>query len=254
MKRTFLFLVCAVALGTAAARGFVYENAYELQSDGDFDGNGLRDLIIVDKATGNYRIGYQLSPGNCTWVSARASGIANATGLGIGKIDSLSFDSIALTGPDANRVNLMDATNTGSAGLPVSVFIPSLGPNVAAVIDISGPTNTPLADLYVASMYNGVAPYRETLVRNNGSTNQTTLADNPILRLRERANPSLLHTNRPARLALFERNAQVNQDLFSIYDTSSGAATYVTAAITTSLPNPMEYVTGQFVSTNPYTQ
>jgi hypothetical protein len=252
MKRSFLFLVCAVALGTAAARGFVYENAFELHGDGDFDGNGLRDLIIVDKATGNYRIGYQLSPGACTWESARASGIANATGLGIGKLDSLSFDSIALTGPDANRVNLMDANNTGSASLPVSVFIPSLGPNVAAVIDIA--TNTPLADLYIASLYNGLAPYRETLVRNNGSTNQTVLADNWIPYLRERANPSLLHTNRPVRLALFERNAGVNQDLLSIYDTSTGAVTFVTSVVATNLPNPMEYVTGQFVSTNPYTQ
>ena len=37
---------------------------------------------LVDKATGDYRIGYQLAPGEYTWVSARASGIANATGLG----------------------------------------------------------------------------------------------------------------------------------------------------------------------------
>jgi len=104
-------LVLAVT-SLRAAPAFVYENAYELQSGGDFDGNGLPDLVILDKATGSYRIAYQLTPGNCSWVSARASGIANATGLGLGKLDSLTFDSLAVTGPDANRINVLDANNT----------------------------------------------------------------------------------------------------------------------------------------------
>jgi hypothetical protein len=248
-------LIClASALVSPARAGFVYENAWELQSDGDFDGDGRRDLIIVDKATGTYRIGYQLSPGVYTWVLPRASGIAGATGLGIGKINSQSYDSLALTGPDANRVNLIDATNTSIPGLPISVFLPSLGPNVAAVIDIGGPTNTVLDDLYVASLYNGIPAWRETLIRNNGGTNQTLLADNSILYLRERANPVLLHTNRPTRLGLFERGTGPTNDMFSVFDMSGGAALKLTSATVSRAPQPFEYVTGQFAAANPYTE
>ena len=238
----------------AVAGGFVYENAWEMQSGGDFDGDGRRDLVILDKATGSYRIAYQLSPNVYTWNSARASGIANATGLGIGRLDSLAFDSLAVAGPDANRINILDANNTAVAGLPASIFLPSLGPNLAGVIDIGGGGNTAHDDLYATSLYNGVVPYRETLLRNDGTTNRTVLADNLIPYLRERANAVLLHTNRPARLALFDRSVSASDDLFNLLDLSSGAAVNAASVATSRTPQPYEYVTGQFVSTNPYTQ
>src|SRR6516162_10127393 len=95
--RLLWLLVIGSLVIVEEARAFVYETPYELQADGDFDGDGRRDLIIVDKATGNYRIAYQLAPGTYTWVSPRASGVPNATGLGIGKLTSLSFDSLAVT-------------------------------------------------------------------------------------------------------------------------------------------------------------
>ncbi len=236
-----------------AALPFVFENAFELQSDGDFDGDGRRDLIIVDKATGAYRIGYQLSSNTITWAAARASGIAGATGLGIGKLNSTVYDSLALAGPDANRINILDATNGAAPALPASVFIPSLGPNLAAVIDIGGVGNNSYDDIYAASIYNGPPYYRETLLRNT-PTNRTLIADNLIGYLRERANPVLLHTNRPPRLALFERNVSVNVDYFSIFDLSSGAAASVASVGTNQTPRPYEYVTAQFIATNPYPQ
>jgi hypothetical protein len=250
----FWLAVAALAffVPPVALRAFVYENAWELQADGDFDGDGRRDLIIVDKSTGDYRISYQLAPGVLTWTASRASGISGATGLGIGKLTSLTYDSLALTGPDANRINIIDATNTAAAGLPASVFISSLGPNVSAVIDIG--TNTPQDDLYITSVYNGPPPFRETLVSNDGTTNRTVLADNSISYLRERANPVLIHTNRPVRLAFFQRNTAAGQDSFSIFDLSSGAATNVATVPILQTPKPYEYVTGQFNSANPYTQ
>src|SRR6266487_3208348 len=111
MKGTAYCLLLAAGLGTISARAFVYETPDELQGDGDFDGDGRGDLIILDKATGNYRIAYQTAPGVYSWVSARASGIPNATGLGLGRLNSLAFDSLAITGPEANRVNVLDANS-----------------------------------------------------------------------------------------------------------------------------------------------
>ena len=250
-------LLCLLAFGSSLLASFggsfVYENAWELQSDGDFNGDSLRDQLIVDKATGSYRVGYQVTPGVYSWASARASGIANATGLGIGKLNSLVFDSIALTGPDANRVNILDATNTALAGQPASVFIPSLGPNSVAAIDIGGGGSTVHDDLCVASLYNGVSAFRETLLRNDGTTNRTVLSDSSSSYRRERANPVLLHTNRYPRLALFQRNVGTN-DYLNFYDLSGGTTLNIQTIVTSRTPNPCEYVTGQFTSTNPYTQ
>ena len=254
--KTLLCLCLLAGAGFAArcAPPFVYENAAELQSTGDFDGNGLSDLVIVDKATGSYRIAYQLSPGVYSWVPARASGIANATGLGIGKLDSLTFDSLAIAGPDANRINLLDANNAAAASEPANVFIPSLGPNLVGVIDIGGAGNTANDDLYVASIYNGVLPYRETLVRNNGTTNRTILADNPLSDLRERANSIVINTNSYPRLALFDRNALPGMDGFECLNTASGASVLDISYLIYNSPEASDYVTAQFVSTNPLTQ
>jgi len=249
-----LCLLAAACAPAFAAPSFVYETPFELQASGDFDGDGRLDLLIIDKTTGDYRIGYQLAPGAYTWVPARASGIAGATGLGLGRFNSLSYDSLAVTGPDANRINLLDATSTGVAGLPVSVFIPSLGPNLAVGIDIGGPTNTALADLYVASLYNGANAFRETLMRNNGGTNQTVLADHPLSYERELGNAVLVHTNRAPVLSLMERTVSPGFDHLSIFDLSLGVASNLTSVALARAPRPCQYVTAQFVSTNPYTQ
>ena len=130
-----------------AAPAFVYETPWEMQADGDFDGDGRRDLVILDKATGNYRLAYQVTPGNYNWVSTRASGISGATGLGIGRLTSLTYDALAVTGPDANRVNILDASSGSAAGLPASVYLPSIGPNGVGVINIGGGGDTTPIDV-----------------------------------------------------------------------------------------------------------
>ena len=259
MKTKFLqlcapCLLLASSLAVYGAPPFVYETPYELQANADFDGDANLDLIIVDKTTGDYRIAYQLSPGVYTWVPARASGIANATGMGLGRLNSLLYDSLAVAGPDANRINLLDATSTNLAGLPSSVFIPSLGPNLTVAIDIGGPTNTLLADLYAASLYNGTNAFRETLIRNNGGTNQTVLADNAVPSQRARGNPVLVHTNRAPLLSLFQRNISPGVDYLTLFSLSAGIASNLASIATSQNPQPYDYVSAQFVSTNPYTQ
>src|SRR5262249_33278248 len=57
------------------ARAAVYETANEFTSAGDLDGDGRVDVVNVDKASGNFRIGYQLAPDQFSWANARGSGI-----------------------------------------------------------------------------------------------------------------------------------------------------------------------------------
>jgi hypothetical protein len=255
MKKSSLLLLlglwCATTLTRAA---MVYETPWELQSDGDFDGDGRRDLILVDVASGNFRIGYQSAPQVFTWAAARSGGIIPTTGLGIGRLNSLTYDSFALAGPEANRVNIVNANVPGATASPESVFIPSVGPNAVAAIDIGGGGNTTHHDLYVPSLYNGTPAHRQTLVRNNATTNRTTLLDGGVSYRRERLNPILLHTNRFPRLALFDRGVSPVADEFRVLDLSSGPPVVVDALGTLATPHPFEYVSAQFVRTNPYTQ
>ena len=256
-NQLLLFLTTTALLASGGARAFVYENTYECQGDGDFDGDGRPDLVIADKATGGYRIAYQLSPGNYTWVSTRASGITPLTGLGLGRLFNTNRDALAFTGPDANRVNLLDASVSTVAGTPVSAFISSLGPNMVGVIDIGGAGNWPVADLYIGSIYNDPSSTpRESLLRNDG-TNQTGLADNalsPVGSFRERANQVLVKTNLAPRLGMYARKTGALNEEFRIYDLSSGAPSLTLSLGGLNTPTPSEYVFAQFATTNPLPQ
>ena len=59
------WLVTAGAMAFAAAlwcpktRAFVSETEPELFGTGDFDGNGKTDVVILDRPSGKYRLGYQ---------------------------------------------------------------------------------------------------------------------------------------------------------------------------------------------------
>ena len=246
-----LGVLCAVS-----APAFVYENDWEFQSDGYFDTDGQLDLVIVDKATGNYRVGFQLTPGNYTWAAARASGIQNVMGFTVGRLTATNRDALAFTSPDANRINILDATNTSTAGLPISVFIPSVGPNLVAAIDIGGAGNITNDDLYVCSVYNSGSNLRETLLRNDGA-NFTVMSDTglaPADSYRTRANPVLLKTNSFPRLAVFSRNTSPGYDTFQTYTMTSGVPVLAFSQLTLGGAVSFDYIHGQFATTNAYTQ
>ena len=44
---------------------------------GDFNGDGLSDIVVVDRATGQYRVGWQKAPDNVGWSPAQPSGIGD---------------------------------------------------------------------------------------------------------------------------------------------------------------------------------
>ena len=258
MKTQLLSLLIAAACFApgGVARAFVYETSAEFQADGDFDADGRPDLVIADKATGVYRLGYQLSETNYTWGAARASGVKPLTGFNVGRLITLTNDALVFTGVEANRINILDVADYSTAGLPASVFIPSLGPNMAGAIDIGGPGPTLHDDLYVCSILNGGSNPRETLIRNDGST-RTNLADNPLAPITswlERANKVTVKTNLPPRLGVFKRKIGPSVEQFRIYDFAGGSASLTCGLGMLDTPIPAEYVFAQFATTNSLTQ
>ena len=157
----------ALAAGSVAALAFVSETERELVGTGDFDGNGKQDVVIFDRGTGKYRLGYQNADGTFAWVNYRVSGLKDPTWLTVGHLVNADKDAIAVTPAEANLVHILDAADAGSPAKPVAIPYETLGPGGVVAVDIGGAGNTPLDDLAVGSVYND--PNKLSLLRNDGS-------------------------------------------------------------------------------------
>src|SRR5215467_13447335 len=160
---------------------FVYESTNEFFGSGDFDGDGKLDLVIVDKESGKYRLGYQATSGVFNWVDCRYSGLKSVTGFTIGKLSTTNADGFAFAAPEGPQISLVDATSSAAPGKPLLVpFNDALGPNTILAVDSGSLGKTGLLDLYVASIYNSPDPNLGTFLQNAGTTfpkiGETTLA------------------------------------------------------------------------------
>jgi hypothetical protein len=176
MKAKLLALLCLAAPAAFAA---VSETPEELQTAGDLNGDSREDLVIVDKVTGVYRVGYGQANGSNYWVEARPSGIEHVTGLSPGRILSTTRDALAFVSPDANRVNVLEAGDPATAAQPVNVFISPLGPSRVIALDIGGIANTAHDDvLSVTTANSPPSPYQPALTRSVGGG---SFSDLPLL-------------------------------------------------------------------------
>ncbi len=179
MKHSSFLAVAATAVLTVTATpvlaeqrapSLVYETPREFFGSGDFDKDGRTDLVIVDKESGKYRLGYQLTPGVFSWVDCRMSGIKGVAGFSIGQLLATNQEALAFTSPDANAITLLDVSSATAPGKPVTVpFTDALGPNTVVALEIGGEGNTSLADLYVGSIYNSPDPSQSILLRNDAA-------------------------------------------------------------------------------------
>lgn len=248
MKFYFHFLLAALAVSSALAAErsspLIYETANEFFGRGDFDGDGRADLVIVDKETGKYRLGYQLTEGVFTWVDNRPSGIKGITGFSIGHMLATNLDALAFTSPDANQITMVDVSSPTASARSVTVpFTAALGPNTVVAIDIGGAGNTSLDDLYVASIYNSPDPNQAALLRNDGAE-FPKLAEASLTGAAVRANRLALRARGPELLCLLISGDKGNT--FHAEDLSSGNIR--TAATIPDLPSGADYAMGSFRS------
>ena len=230
------------SLGAEVPAPFIYETSEEFFGSGDFDGDGRADIVIADKESGKYRLGYQLTNGVISWVECRPSGVKFVSGLSIGKLLDPKLDALAWTTPDASQLVIVEASNPAATARPQLVpFDAALGPNTIVAIDIGGEGNTPNADLYVASINNSPDPNQATLVRNGGSA-FPAIADAPLAGAAVRANHLALKDGTPEVLAKIVTSEK--GDTFIAEDLRTGKPMEVLSAA--ELPKGTEYVAGKF--------
>jgi len=131
----------------SAATAFVYDTGSELLTSADFNNDGISDVLVADKLTGNLRVGLLDGGGNLSWSAPLVSGVKNATACAIEQFLTNGQNSVAVTAPDFNRINLVSLANTNSATNAVIWPVFGVGPNSLITLDnpfgaaVSFPTN-----------------------------------------------------------------------------------------------------------------
>jgi hypothetical protein len=247
-------LAALTGLQPRAGAAFVVETSAEFLGCADLDGDGRPDQVIVDKATGAYRIGYQRSTNYFTWAAARASGIPHLTGFAMGRFFSDTVEGLVFAAPDANRLNAVTATNYQQASLPITIYMTNLGPYSVGAIDIGGAGNTSLDDLAVVSIYNETGPVRQTLLRNQ-ATNAAVISDTAIAGLRDRLNPIELKSGATPYLAWMARGfPTATSDSIQVCSVTSGVPAMVLQNAMLNTLGRGDYLCARFSPTNPLAQ
>jgi formylglycine-generating enzyme required for sulfatase activity len=239
---SFLAVVPMFVLADERAPSLVYETPREFFGSGDFDKDGRTDLVIVDKESGKYRLGYQLTPGVFSWVDCRMSGIKGIAGFSMGHLLAANQEALALTSPDDNQITLVDVSSSTAPGRPSAVpFTAALGPNTVVAVDIGGAGKTGLADLYVGSIYNSPDPNQAALLRNDGKE-FPKLAEASLAGPALRGNRLSLKAGAPELLCLLVHGDKT--DTLHIEDLSSGKSVAVASVV--DLPAGSDYAVGTF--------
>ena len=226
-------------LAAAALAPTTLETEKEFLAAGDFNGDGLWDVVILDRASGKCRLGYQNDSGGYTWVPHRLTGVKDVSGIAVGRLLDPKKDAVAITSADANQLVIIDASNPAVPVDPKPVELTALGPNTVAVVDVGGAGNTPLHDLYVPSVYND--PNQVYLLRNADGT-PVALTEVEIKEPLAKANRAALSAGGPE-LVLITVPGPAG-DGFRAEDLSAGTPKVVASA--TGLPAGTDYVLGQF--------
>lgn len=145
MKRlTLLLLLAATPL---LAGTLVQETAREFSAAADFNGDSFPDVLVLDKTSGIFRIGYGSPLSALNFADARPSGLGTVTGCAVGKLNGITSDSFAATTPTANRAHILSPQTTDYTE-PHEVHAVGVGAKLLAAFDLpNGPSPTPEDDL-----------------------------------------------------------------------------------------------------------
>jgi len=160
------------------AGSFVHETDQEFTASADFNGDGNVDLLILDKQSSTYRIGYGTGSGTYTFAESRPTGATNITGVAVGRLNGLTNDAFAVTSPDQNRVQIVMPSTSGFTE-PLSIPQGGLGPTLLAALNLpAGPSPTLEDDLVALASRDLTDTVQIRQIRSNGGAWSLLRTDN----------------------------------------------------------------------------
>lgn len=222
--KTILFTACTLLLAHSAlpAAGFVNETPDLLTGAGDFDGDGDLDLAILHRTSGVISIGIRAANGTLTFRTPVATGVPDATGMAVGRLLSSTRDTLAITGPDANRVQIVNAADAALQFILSSY--PAAGPRLIAALDIPGVGSGGLEDMMLIAGWPGTLPVESRRMANNGLGSFAASSTGFINAEVRGWNPVTLTRGGPVRLGFMEET--LPNTLFRIAEPTAVSLTY----------------------------
>jgi len=145
----------ALLLALPSHAALVYETASEFLSSGDFNGDGRPDVLVLDKLTGNARVGYQDINGALTWSLPFVTGADPAGAVAVGRFTLTNREAIAVTSPQLNRIQVVKLASPGDPG-PVAINPTHAGTTLLVGLDAPYGTNAPRSWLNAGAQDPGV--------------------------------------------------------------------------------------------------
>jgi hypothetical protein len=142
-----------------------FQSATEWFATGDFDGDGRTDVMMADRETGVFRVGYSQASGSYVWSMFHPSGISPIDSVTVGKLVLPNRDSVAFAGKQSNRMNVFPPSSPGAPfAPPISGSTNGIGPTAIAV----GGSGTLDLEHVLAMTENGASGSLETLLNVGG--------------------------------------------------------------------------------------
>ncbi len=175
--QNWLVFAPALLLAVAGCRStthkppsFIYENPAEWVAEGDFDGDGLADVVIVDRRSGIYRVGYQRKDGTLEWLGAASSDLRYVTGLSVGRIYDAQKDDLLLSSGDAGGVCVVRV----ATGWRTNLAYEGIGPNTITALSLTNRPDALQRHFVVSSLYTlDLSPNKTELLRFSDPRLQT---------------------------------------------------------------------------------
>ncbi|MCC5839942.1 MAG: hypothetical protein JJT96_07450 [Opitutales bacterium] len=240
MQRHLTFLAALLLLSIPLhAVDPVREGLYEWFGTGDFNNNGRIDWVVVDKATGAYRVAHGAVDGSLAWGGPHYSGVAPVDSLAMGEMLLGNHISMAVAGVASNRVNIFALNSISPSGAPQSIFSSYVGPGGVVAAEAFG--GSTLMELIIGYQANGSPPQARSIVRFTGFPATSAVYHNSIPTA-----PML----RPGRISGLANSAMgsfhsgAGADIFRI--TNLGAAGYPVQAEIAGIPPGARFVHADF--------
>jgi hypothetical protein len=228
-------------LGPVDADGAPSTTSGEFVATGDFNGDGQGDVLLLDKATGQYRLGYDLLVGDGFHFNPfpRASGVSAVSGMSAGHFTAQGVSTFAIASASLNRVELMAL---GIAATPAlgseTVALPAAGPSAIAALDVPSAGNTALPELILATdAGSGAGLYQRHVLRRAAGAWSAAATEARAKRVLRLAPLSV-----PAVGAITADTAA--EQRFELW--TAGSAGFNSAAALTGQPLGSRFVSGQF--------
>lgn len=247
--KTFLLLSSFVLLHSSwlHAGTFVHETDQEFSAAADFNGDGNTDLLILDKSSGTYRIGYGTGSGGYTFAESRPTGASNITGVAVGKLSGLTNDAFAVTSPDQNRVQVIMPS---TPGFTEAVSLPQggLGPTLLTALNLpTGPSPTAEDDLAVLASHDLADTVQIRQIRSNGGVWSLLRTDNAPDALCLHGNPMVPVFGAPQFFA-FMRDDGFSSDSFHAWQLTGTAGGQ--ELVSFNVRNNANFISGLFDGTD----